>query len=62
MELYKGAVIFTILLLIGVYSFIFTVVDKTPEPISTTQYSKPIGPTQKPPYQLESKSLLEVKD
>jgi len=62
MNYFKGAVIFIILLMVGIYSFVFTVVDKTPEPISTTQYSKPIGPTQKPPYQLESKSLLEVKD
>jgi len=61
MELYKGAVIFTIIIFVCVYSFIFTVVDKTPEPISTTQYSNPIGPTQEYPYQLESKSLLEIK-
>jgi uncharacterized alpha/beta hydrolase family protein len=34
---------------------------KIKEPVSTNQYSKPIGPTREPPYQLESKSLLEVK-
>lgn len=59
MEVFKGAVIFLILLFIGVYTFIFTQSTSSPTPIPTKQYSSPIGPTREPPYQLESKSLLE---
>jgi hypothetical protein len=62
MGFFKVAVIFVILLMVGIYSFVFINIDKNPEPVSTIQYSSPIGPTQTPPYQLESKSLLDAKE
>ena len=63
----KFTLLFSAIVLIGILllSAFFIVKNmletKTPKP--TIQYSNPIGPTQTPPYQLESKSLIssEVK-
>jgi hypothetical protein len=62
MDLMTGVGIIFILLIVGISTFMYFFFPDSSTPSSTTQYSSPIGPTQTPPYQLESKSLLEVNN
>lgn len=56
MKLLIGIIIF--LLIVGVIAYVYWNKEEQ-KPVPTIQYTKPIGPTQQPPYRLPS-NIIEA--